>query len=177
MEESGTYTSAFYPMQLAVVTVGDNPFAAAWWMPISKEPFRFAIAVDRGNHSLGLLREHGEAALNLLPFAKWKKVVRTGYASGRDGDKARLLGLKLGAAQRLRATRLALEAETSFELSLDQEVDTGDADHALFLFSVLAVHGERRPREREPILFLGGHDLAPVGPRVRHRIGARRSRG
>ena len=175
-EKDSLYTSAFYPMQLAVVTVADNPFAAAWWTPISKEPFRFALAVDRSNYSLDLLREHGEAALNFLPFEKWKKAVGSGYDSGRRPGKAGRIGLRLAPAEKLATTQIAAEAETVFELRLESEVEGPQADHALLIFEVLAVHGTRRARERSPIFFLGGHDIAPIGERMRHRLGRRKGR-
>ena len=45
------YYSGFYPMHLALLTVANNLMPMAWWTPISKEPFRLLIAMDRKNHT------------------------------------------------------------------------------------------------------------------------------
>jgi flavin reductase (DIM6/NTAB) family NADH-FMN oxidoreductase RutF len=44
------YYSGFYPMHLALLTVTSNLMPMAWWIPISKKPFRFLIAISRKNH-------------------------------------------------------------------------------------------------------------------------------
>jgi len=40
----------------------------AHWMVISKEPFRFLIAMQLGNHSLTLLHKFQEAAIHFMPW-------------------------------------------------------------------------------------------------------------
>lgn len=157
-------------MPLAVVTVGQNPFAAAWWMPVSKKPFRFAVAVDRRNHSLHLMRARRRASLNLLSFEHYKDVIETGYTSGRRYEnKIARTSLHFVDAQCLPGTKVIAEADAIYELELLREVDSDDADHVLFVFDVVYSEVRKRPRQRQPLLFLGGHDLATVGERVRHR--------
>lgn len=89
------YRSFFYPTRLALLAVGRNFMPMAWWMPASKEPFRFLLAVDRKNHTLSLLRELSEAALAFYPWEERAWVVRAGYLSGGRVDKARRLGVPL----------------------------------------------------------------------------------
>jgi len=162
-----SYYSGFYPLHLALLVVGDNPSPVAWWTPISKEPFRFLIAIDRRNYSLALLRELGEAALHLFPWQARHAVVRAGYRSGRNADKASALGLELAPAVALQQTQIATGATTAFELAVVQEL-ASDGDHAPFIFDVRHVHrGKRRPARDNPILFLGWRDFATLGKRWR----------
>ena len=74
------YRSFFYPTRLALLAVGRNFMPMAWWMPASKEPFRFLLAVDRKNHTLSLLRELSEAALAFYP---WEERVWARQQAGR----------------------------------------------------------------------------------------------
>jgi flavin reductase (DIM6/NTAB) family NADH-FMN oxidoreductase RutF len=98
------YYSGFYPMHLALLTVANNLMPMAWWTPISKEPFRFLIAMDRKNHTLSLLRESQEAVLNFLPWTERERVVRAGYLTGRRGKKPERLGFRLIPARQLKHT-------------------------------------------------------------------------
>lgn len=160
------YRSLFYPMHLALLSAGRNFMPLAWWTPVSKEPFRFLLAIDRKNHTLLLLRELGEAALSFLPWEERAWVVRSGYLSGRKVDKARRLEVALRPAQKLQKTAVPEKALAVFELSV-KEFPT-DGDHALFLGDVLHVEGSPEARRR-PILFLGFRDFATLGETWRHR--------
>lgn len=162
------YYSGFYPMHLALLGVGENLMPLAWWTPVSKEPFRFLIAMDRRNHSLGLLRDLREAALQFLPFAERERVIRAGYLSGRRVRKAERLGFTLRPAVRLARTRLVDGADAAFELVVREELAT-DGDHVPFVLDVVHVHRGRRPAHGEPILFLGYRDFATLGRRERFR--------
>ncbi len=163
------YYSAFYPKHLGVVSVASNFFPVAWWTPISKQPFRFLIAVDRRNYSLELIRQNREAALHFFPFAEREWVVRAGYMSGRHRDKAARLKVALVPAVRLQATRLLAGAEATFEMVLREELAADDADHAAFVFDVVHTHRGKRPATGAPLLFLGYRDFASLGERWRFR--------
>jgi flavin reductase (DIM6/NTAB) family NADH-FMN oxidoreductase RutF len=160
------YRSYFYPMHLALFAVGENFFPMAWWTPVSKEPFRFLVAVDRKNHSLSLLRELGEGALCFLPWDERFWVVRAGYLSGKQGSKASRLGVSLRPARRLAKTQVPLQALAVFELHLTEWLT--DGDHALFLGDTIHVEGSSEAKAR-PILFLGYRDFANLGEQWRFR--------
>ena len=151
------YRSFFYPTRLALLAVGRNFMPMAWWMPASKEPFRFLLAVDRKNHTLSLLRELSEAALAFYPWEERAWVVRAGYLSGGRVDKARRLGVPLRPACCLAHTQVPEGALAVY-------------DHALFMGEVVHVEGSAEAKER-PILFLGFRDFATLGERWRFRPG------
>lgn len=159
------YFSGFYPMHLGLLTVGDNPLPIAWWTPISKDPFRFLLAMDRRNWSLGRLRESREAALHFFPFDAWERVVRAGYASGAKVDKAARLGFELRPAEKLAHTRIVAGADCVFELTVVREVDDPEGDHVPFVCDVVHVHHGHRSEAGDPLLFLGFRDFATLGER------------
>ena len=154
------YRAYFYPMHLALLSVGENFMPLAWWTPVSKEPFRLLFALDRKNHTLSLLRELKEAALSFLPWEEREWVVRAGYLSGRRVRKAERLGVALRQARRLAHTRVPEKALAVYEVKVSEWPTEGD--HALFLGEV--VHAEGNPEaKRRPILFLGFRDYATLG--------------
>jgi flavin reductase (DIM6/NTAB) family NADH-FMN oxidoreductase RutF len=159
------YYSGFYPMHLTLLTVTSNLMPMVWWTPISKEPFRLLIAVDRKNHSLNLLREHREGALNFLPWTERERVVRAGYLTGRKVKKAERLGFRLTPAQQLKHTGIIEGIYAAFELVVVAEVEEPAGDHVPFMCDVVHVHRRRRPATGEPILFLGYRDFATLGER------------
>jgi flavin reductase (DIM6/NTAB) family NADH-FMN oxidoreductase RutF len=163
------YYSGFYPMHLALLTVASNLMPMAWWTPISKEPFRLLIAMDRKNHTLSLLREHREAVLNFLPWTERERLVRAGYLTGRKGKKAERLGVRLTPAQQLKHTGVVEGAYTAFEVMVVAELQEPNGDHVPFVCDVVHVHRQRRPALGEPILFLGYRDFATLGERWRFR--------
>jgi flavin reductase (DIM6/NTAB) family NADH-FMN oxidoreductase RutF len=165
----GRYYSGFYPMHLGLVSVATNLFPVAWWTPVSKQPFRFLVAVDRRNFSLELVRQYGEAALHFFPYAERERIVRAGYMSGRRRNKAARLGFDLIPATRLAATRIVPSAEAIFEMTVRQELVDTDGDHAPFVFDVVHVHRGKRPATGSPLLFLGYRDFATLGERSRFR--------
>ncbi|MDW8090661.1 MAG: flavin reductase family protein [Meiothermus sp.] len=153
-------------MRLALLAVGENFMPMAWWTPVSKEPFRFLLAMDRRNHTLSLLRELGEAALCFLPWEERAWVVRAGYLSGRRAQKAQKLGIPLRPARRLVRTQVPEKALAVYELRV-VEWPT-DGDHSLFLGDVLHAEGGAEAKRR-PILFLGFRDFATLGETWRFR--------
>ena len=139
------YYSGFYPMHLALLTVTSNLMPMAWWTPISKEPFRFLVAMDRKNHTLSLLREHREAVLNFLPWTERERVVRAGYLTGRKVRKAERLGFHLTPAQQLKHTGVVEGIYAAFELVVVSELQDPAGDHVPFVCDVVHVHRRRRP--------------------------------
>ena len=164
------YYSGFYPMHLALLTVASNLMPMAWWTPISKEPFRLLIAMDRKNHTLSLLREHREAVLNFLPWTERERVVRAGYLTGRKVRKTERLGFHLTPAQVLKHTGVVEGIGAAFELVVVAEIEEPTGDHVPFICDVVHVHRRRRPALGEPILFLGYRDFATLGERWRFRL-------
>jgi flavin reductase (DIM6/NTAB) family NADH-FMN oxidoreductase RutF len=156
-------------MHLGLLSVAGNVMPIAWWTPISKEPFRFLLAIDRKNHSLELLRQHREAVLHFFPFEQRERVIRAGYSSGRRVNKTARLGFRVRPAEKVRDTVVIEDAEAAFELANALEIEEPAGDHVPFIFDVAHVHRLRRPATGQPLLFLGYRDYATLGDRARFR--------
>ena len=160
------FDAKYFPLHLALLSVGENIMPIGNWTVISKDPFRFLLAISVGNHSLTLLKKHKEAALHFMPWHERERVVRAGHLSGRNVNKAEMLGFRLYPAQSLKHTRLVEGADSIFELTLHVELlGNLSREFALFVMNVVAVHGGLRPDQRLPILYLSQEDFATLGER------------
>jgi flavin reductase (DIM6/NTAB) family NADH-FMN oxidoreductase RutF len=135
------------------------------WTVISKTPFRFLIAMGVGNHSWLLLKKYKEAAMHFMPWSERERVVRAGFISGRDTNKADRLGFDLTPAEKLQHTKLVVGADNVFEMVVHSEMKNLSREFTPFVMDVVAVHGTAKPLERQPILFLSEEDFATLGER------------
>ena len=169
IHQSVPYNTQYFPLHLAFLTVGENLMPISHWMVISKDPFRFLIAMQLGNHSLTLLRKHQEAALHFMPWSDRERVVRAGYMSGNFTNKAERLGYTLVAAEKLQATRLIEGADAVFETVVFQELPGISHEFAPFVLNVVAFHGQVDAAERQPILFMKEYHFATTDEKWRFR--------
>ncbi|MCU0485648.1 MAG: flavin reductase [Anaerolineales bacterium] len=166
---TAAFTSVFFPQQVALITVGDNMLPMGYWTVVSKEPFRVLLLMGVGNHSLGLLKKHKEAAMHFMPWSDRERVVRAGYISGRNVNKAETLGFTLLPAEKLKATKLVAGAEGILELVVNRELLNISREFAPFIMDVVAVHGDIGPEQRHPILFLSQESFATLGERWEYK--------
>ena len=160
LSQTEPFAAKFFPLHLALLTVGENMMPIGYWTVVSKEPFRFLISMGVGNHTLTLLKKYREAALHFMPWSQREKVVRSGWISGRDMNKAERLGFQLSPARRLDHTCLIDGADTIFELKVFKELDGLSREFVPFVLDVVAIHGHRH---QDPILFLSRKDFATLG--------------
>ena len=147
------YSTGCFPLHLALLSCGENFHPLGYWTVASKEPFRFLISIGLGNHTLKLLREHKEAALHFFPWSAREWVVRAGYISGRDMNKAQRLNVNLLAAEKLKATKLVSGYDNAYECLVLTELKGVSVDHAQFVLEVVAAHENVPAEKRDPILF------------------------
>jgi flavin reductase (DIM6/NTAB) family NADH-FMN oxidoreductase RutF len=161
--ETIPYNTHYFPLHLAFLTVGENMMPIAHWMVISKEPFRFLIAMQLGNHSLTLLRKYQEAAIHFMSWRERERVVRAGYMSGDFTNKAERLGYNLLPADKLQHTKLVEGADIVFETIVLKELPGISHEFAPFVLNVVVVHGQVEATERQPILFMKEYEFATTG--------------
>jgi len=157
------YTTGFFPLHLAVLSCGENFMPMGYWTVVSKEPFRFLISIGNGNHTLNLLRKHNECALHFFPWSAKEWIVRAGYISGRDVNKAQRLNVTLLPAEKLQVTKLLNGYENAYECVVLQELKGISADHAQFVLDVVATHETIPPEKRQPILFTSQKNFTTTG--------------
>jgi flavin reductase (DIM6/NTAB) family NADH-FMN oxidoreductase RutF len=138
------------------------------WTVISKNPFRFLIAMEAGNHSLILLKKYKEAALHFMPWSERERVIRAGYLSGRDVNKAKRLRFGLKPAEALQHTKLVVGADNVFEMVVLQGLKGLSREFVPYVMDVVAVHGDKHMVDRKPILFLSDKDFATLGENWRY---------
>jgi len=161
--KTAPFSTQFFPLHLALLTVGDNMMPMGYWTLVSKDPFRFLISMGVGNHSLTLLKKYKEAALHMMPWSERDRVIRAGYVSGRDVNKGELLGFSMRPAEKLTHTRLVDKAEAIFEMVVYREITNISREFAPFVMDVVFVHGKAAPLAADPILYLGQESFAPLG--------------
>lgn len=166
---TASFNARFFPQHILLLTVGDNMMPMGYWTVISKSPFRFLICMGVGNHSLTLLKKYKEAALHFMPWTDKERVVRAGYISGRDVNKAEELGFALRPAEKLQHTSLIDGADTIYETVLYQELPDLSTEFVLYVMNVVTTHGKKRPIQRQPIFYLSGDDFATTGENWRHK--------
>lgn len=163
------FQTGFFPQHIMLVSVGENFLPMGYWAVVSKNPFRFLICMGVGNHSLMLLKKYKEAALHFMPWSERERVAKAGHISGRDVHKAEALGYTLHPAEKLKNTKLIEGADLVFETVVFRELMGLSTEFLPFVLDVVAVHGEAKPREREPILFLSDEDFGTLGERWEYR--------
>lgn len=163
------YNTNYFLLHLAFLTAGENMMPIAHWMVISKEPFRFLIAMQLGNYSLTLLRKFKEAAMHFMPWSDRERVIRAGYMSGNFTNKAERLGFKLLPAEKLQHTKLVEGADMVFETLVNQELPGISNEFSPFVLDVVAMHGEVETLDRKPILFMKEYEFSTIGEGWRFR--------
>jgi len=165
VDGSAAFNTKFFPQHLALLSTGENFMPMGYWTVISKNPFRFLICMQLGNFSLELIRRNKEAALHFFPWKHRQKVVKAGYISGRDINKAEELGFELDPAQELVHTKLVGGYDSAYETVVNQEIGGLSREFAIFVLDVVAIYGKVSPFRREPILFLSLKKFATMGER------------
>lgn len=168
-KKTAPFDTQYFPLNIALLTVGENMLPIGNWTVVSKDPFRFIIAMSVGNHSLTLLKKYKEAALHFLPWSERERVVRAGHISGRKVDKAEELGFELVPAQELKHTKLIKGVESVYEMVVYMELFNISREYIPYVMDVVAVHGSVAHKMNEPILYLSLEDFATLGERWRYQ--------
>jgi flavin reductase (DIM6/NTAB) family NADH-FMN oxidoreductase RutF len=135
---------------LGKLSIKDNAIAVAWHMPVSLEPFLYAISVGKTRFSLSLLRKSGVFAINMMPYSARDSVVFCGSRSGEHIDKLSKAGLTARECEHIDCPAVA-EASGILECKTVQEIDSGD--HVILIGEV--VHSRRLSQEPS-LMHIGG---------------------
>ena len=167
--DTAPFNARYFPLHVALLSVGENMMPMGNWTVISKDPFRFLILMGVGNHSLTLIKKHKEAALHFMPWSERERVVRAGHISGRKVNKAEELGFGLLPAEKLKHTKLVDGAYSIYEMKVHMELFNLSREYIPFVMNVVATHGDIKPASHEPILYLSLEDFATLGERWEFR--------
>jgi flavin reductase (DIM6/NTAB) family NADH-FMN oxidoreductase RutF len=157
------FSTKFFPQHILLLSCGENFMPMGYWTVISKDPFRFLICMQVGNHSLKMIREIKEAALHFMPWDEREWIVEAGHLSGETSSKAKKLDRTLLPAEKLEHTKLVEGADSIFECVVAEELEGLSGTFALFVLDVVHVHGKVIPAKRKPIFYQSVKDYATIG--------------
>jgi len=137
------------PRLTGLLACGDNFMPLSWHMPVSKTPFRYAVAIRDENKTYDLVHTLGEFSINFLDFSQMQALEVSGSMHG--GEKFKATGLTPKKADHIKST-LIEEAYMIYECKILEVLNFGD--HDVFIADVLCIHN-RVAKDVSPALFLG----------------------
>ena len=139
------------PRVAAILSCGENLMALSWHMPISRQPFRYAVAVREENFTHALLRQQGTFALNFLSFVYYREIDQCGRLHGNETDKLTTTGLVSRNCDP-EGNRILDASDYVYECRIIDTYKNGD--HTMFIADVTALH-LNDSFNRHSTLFLG----------------------
>lgn len=137
------------PRLTALLACGDNFMPISWHMPVSKSPFRYAVAIRDENKTYDLVHTLGEFSINFLDNSYIESLDISGSMHG--GDKFKETGLAPKKAEQIKST-LIEEAYMIYECKVVEVANYGD--HDIFIADVVCIHN-KKIQSVSPALFLG----------------------
>lgn len=153
-------TTPSQPRSTAMLCCQKNLMPLSWHMPISKLPFRYAIAVRDENVTFSLLKKHSSFTLNFLPFSHYESVDKAGRVHGDTIDKLKLCDLTSTSSDH-NGNVILDDSDFVYECTVIDAYENGD--HTLFIADVtkILVQEDRTP---SPVLFTGRGQYATTTP-------------
>lgn len=139
------------PRVTALLACQDNLMPASWHMPVSKSPFRYAVAVREENYTHQLIQEHKSFTLNFLPFEHFETVNLMGKLHGDMDDKLVKSNLEVENVDRFKNALLSA-SDFIYECVVGDTYKNGD--HTVFIADVVTIHVNEKQSDT-PMLFSG----------------------
>ena len=114
-----------------------NIMAASWVTPLSEEPPRLGVAIDRESYTYELIHKYKEFTVNVIDPTLIDKVWYVGTKSGRKEDKIKAVGLTLHPSNKISVPGLA-ESLAFIECRVVNEVHVGEV--AFFIADMVEIH-------------------------------------
>jgi len=147
------------PRVTALLACQENLMPASWHMPISKSPFRYAVAVREENYTHQLIQEHKSFTLNFLPFEHFETVNLMGKLHGDMDDKLAQSNLDVENVDRFKNVLLSA-SDFIYECVVCDTYKNGD--HTVFIVDVVTIHVNEKQSDK-PMLFSGRGRYATLG--------------
>lgn len=139
------------PRVTALLACQENLMPASWHMPISKSPFRYAVAVREENYTHTLIEKHQSFTLNFLPFDHYETVNNMGKIHGNSEDKLAKSGLEIEGKDNNENILLSA-SDFIYECVVCDTYKNGD--HTIFIADVTKIHINEEQSDK-PMLFSG----------------------
>lgn len=148
-----------HPRLCALLCCGGNLMAVSWHTPLSREPFRYGIAIRAQNDTHELLSSIGHCSLNFLDISEYETIDYTGSVHARDENKTDACGLE-ALQQDANANPVFAGALSAFGCRLHGMIEMGD--HTLFVCDVEEIFVNENTALM-PTLFMGHGRYATLG--------------
>lgn len=151
----GGYTLGYLPRPVAVVCVGDNPFAVSHHMILSREPFLYGFSCSKENYSYKLLHQSEDFSINFLPYKFVKEIHIVGKTHGDEINKWELINLKKQKGLSIQSN-IILDSLLIYECKLEKILPF--ADHDLVVGRVILKHYRKSKLSASKVnytLFMG----------------------
>ena len=153
-------TTPAQPRVAVLLCCEKNLMPLSWHMPVSREPFRYAIAVRDENITYNMLKKHGSFTLNFLPFSYHETIDKAGRVHGDTVDKLTFCNL-ISSANDHNENLILDDSDFVYECTIIDTYQHGD--HTLFIADVTNILiQENRPSV--PVLFLGRGQYCTTTP-------------
>lgn len=159
-----TYTSLeeathAQPRVTALLACEENLMPVSWHMPVSKSPFRYAVAVREENYTHKLLEKQGSFTLNFLPLQHYQTVDLMGRTHGDTEDKLTLSKLDVEGVD-TQGNILLAASDFIYECVVCDSYKNGD--HTIFIADIKKIHINKH-QSNNPMLFSGRGRYATTG--------------
>jgi flavin reductase (DIM6/NTAB) family NADH-FMN oxidoreductase RutF len=144
-------TTPSQPRVTALLSCQQNLMPLSWHMPISREPFRYAIAMRDENITHQMLPKYGSFTLNFLPFSYHEKIDQAGRFHGDTVDKLKLCELVSSSTDQ-NGNLILDDSDFVYECTIIDTYQNGD--HTIFISEVTQIWVQE-DRPQSPTLFLG----------------------
>ena len=102
-----------------------NLMAASWVMPVSEEPPKVAVSVDKECYTFELIEKYGEFTVNVVEEKYIDELWFLGTASGREVNKIAKTGLTVVKGRKVSAPVIK-EAIGVLEAKVSEKIDAGE---------------------------------------------------
>ncbi|MEA2048921.1 MAG: flavin reductase family protein [Campylobacterota bacterium] len=151
------------PRVTALLCCQENLMPLSWHMPVSKSPFRYAVAVRQENYTHTLLNTYGSFTLNFLPIEHYEVVNSLGKMHGNMENKLTQSKLKIACRDKNENSVLA-DSDFCYTCVVNETYENGD--HTIFIADVTSIHVNEHQSHRA-MLFSGRGRYATLGEAFR----------
>jgi len=102
-----------------------NLMAASWVMPVSEEPPKVAVSVDRESYTYELIEKYGELTVNVVEENYLDEIWFLGATTGKEVDKIAKTKLTVVKGRKVNAP-IVKEAIGVLEVKVTDKVDVGE---------------------------------------------------
>lgn len=139
-----------HPRPAYIVGVGRidevvNFMAASWVTPVSEEPPRLAVAIDVESFTNELIKKYGDFTVQVYPMDRLDDIYFVGSRSGRNLNKAEVLGLRVIKGEKVEAPVLE-DAIGVLECRLAWQYESGDT--TLFIGDIASARASENHFDR-----------------------------